>query len=212
MSKLYKYKKTPHVPFSPGTQSDDRLLKSLKHFEGKRIVISKKMDGENTNIYPDHFHVRSLDSIDHQSRHWVKGLWGSIKHEIPEGWRICGENLFAKHSIFYTDLPSYFMVFSIWNEENICLSYSDTEIICKSLGLEIVPVIDIFDFDEKKLRDIANSIDTSTTEGWVMRNYDSFSYSEFGLNMAKWVRKKHVRTGTHWMQEKVVPNLLKNPL
>lgn len=49
------------------------------------------------------------------SRDWIKALHGQIAHEIPEGWRLCGENLYARHSIAYDALPSYFTLFSIWD-------------------------------------------------------------------------------------------------
>ena len=50
MSQKYKYPRTYHVPWSPGTTSDDRLLKSVDQFVGKRVVVTEKMDGENTTM------------------------------------------------------------------------------------------------------------------------------------------------------------------
>lgn len=69
------------------------------------------------------FHARSVDSRHHISRDWLAQFHSSIAYNIPEGWRICGEYLYAKHSIFYENLPSYFLGFSIWNEKkmNACL-------------------------------------------------------------------------------------------
>src|ERR1035437_10829857 len=99
-----KYPRTPHFDFSPGATSDDKILKSVRHFIGKKIVMTEKKDGECTSILRDSIYARSLDSADHESRHWVKSLWATIKSDIPEGWRICGENVYAKHSIFYKDL------------------------------------------------------------------------------------------------------------
>jgi len=49
-----------------------------------------------------------------------------IAPDIPAGWRICGENLFYKHTIPYRDLHTMFYVYSIWNEANECLSWADT--------------------------------------------------------------------------------------
>ncbi|MGY5343347.1 RNA ligase family protein [Paenibacillus glucanolyticus] len=39
-----------------------------------------------------------------------------IKYRIPEGYRICAENVYAKHSLLYSALPSYFLLFSVWKE------------------------------------------------------------------------------------------------
>lgn len=43
------------------------------------VVITEKMDGENTTLYRDGLHARSLDSRHHPSRNWVKpnGLRGA---------------------------------------------------------------------------------------------------------------------------------------
>ena len=108
-----KYPRTYHVSWSPGKASDDKTQFDLSSFEGKYIVLTEKMDGENSTISRDYTHARSLDSADHPSRHWLKGMWGDMRYDIPEGWRICGENLYAKHSLGYDNLSSYFMVFSI---------------------------------------------------------------------------------------------------
>ena len=136
MSDFYKYPRTYHFSWSPGLQNDDRRQEDYSVFETSPsgIVASLKMDGENTNMYSDRIHARSIDSKDHPSRHYVKGIWGDIRHSIPTGWRICGENLYGKHSIFYEDLESYFQVFSIWDETNTCLDYGTTQEVCKELG------------------------------------------------------------------------------
>jgi hypothetical protein len=209
MEDQFKYPRTHHIPGSPGATNDDKILKDLSCFIGKTVVRTQKMDGENTTMKPEKIHARSLDSNDHPSRHWVKGLWGQIQHEIPEGWRICGENLYAQHSLVYTDLPSYFMAFSVWDEFNFCLSWKETVSVCEMLNLTTVPVIDIFLFDEKKLYDYVSEIDTTKVEGFVIRNIESFHYDNFSSNVAKWVRPKHVTTDQHWMFSEVIPNTLK---
>lgn len=205
----FKYPRSLHLPWSLGSTSDDKFMSDIEHFKGKQIVITEKMDGENTNMYPDRIHARSIDSKHHDSRNWVKGLWGQIKNDIPEGWRICGENLYAKHSLFYDDLESYFMVFSVWNEKNECLSWQDTVDICEMLGVKTVPVIAIMDFDEKYLKDLANEFDTNTKEGYVIRNVNSFQFDDFSTNIGKWVRPKHITTDQHWMFSTIIPNKLK---
>ncbi len=72
--KRFKYPKTMHFPWSPGLQNDDRMLESADVFLGKEVVITEKFDGENTSIYTDHIHARSLDSQNHSSRNWVRAF------------------------------------------------------------------------------------------------------------------------------------------
>lgn len=130
-----------------------------------------------------------------------------IKYKIPKGWRVCGENLFAQHSIPYDNLPSYFMVFNIWDEENLCLSFDETLEWCKLLGLEHVPLLWRGIFDEKFIREFP--IDFSKQEGYVVRITESFHYDDFKKYVGKFVRENHVNTSEHWMFQKVVPNKLK---
>ena len=206
MFNKFKYPRTPHFPWSEGCTSDDKMLLSVEHFYGKEIVMTEKRDGENSTIAKDYNHARSLDSVDHPSRHWLKSLWGSIRFDIPEDWRICGENLYAKHSIHYNDLKTYFEVFSIWNENNICLSFDETLEWCNLLNLTHVPVLYRGIFDEDFIKNY--KIDIEKQEGYVIRIVDSFNYEDFDKSIAKWVRKGHVQTDDHWMYKKIEPNIL----
>lgn len=200
-----KYPRTFHLPFSLSVTADDKRLKDCSCFEGKEVVVTEKMDGENTTMGHDYIHARSLDSRDHLSRSWVKQLHGSICQHIPIGWRICGENVFAKHSIAYDNLKSYFYVFSIWNEKNECLSWDDTVEACSILGLETVAVLARFYlFDEDVIKAI--TVEPDKCEGYVLRNSSSFHYDDFSKNVAKYVRKGHVQTDNHWMHSQISRN------
>ena len=141
MATLHKYPKTYHFSFSENLQNDDRMLFSDDIFDNKNIVVTEKLDGENSTLMTDYIHARSLSSADHPSRHRLKALHAQMKYLIPEGWRVCGENMCAFHSIFYNKLESYFYVFSIWNDKNECLSWNDTKEWCELLGLRTVPVL-----------------------------------------------------------------------
>lgn len=200
-----KYPRTPHLPFSSGSTSDDKVLISLDHFVGREVVVTVKMDGENTSIYRDGFHARSLDSRHHPSRDWIARFQATIGHDIPEGYRICGENLYARHSVAYDNLPSYFMGFSVWNG-NVALSWDDTLEFFELLGVVPVSVIYRGMFDIRVLENLANEFDTLSNEGFVVRVAESFSYDDFGVSVAKWVRKNHVQTDQHWMHSEIVPN------
>lgn len=203
-----KYPRTFHLPWSLGRTSDDKILQSIKHFEGKEIVITEKMDGENTSIYREGLHARSLSSSRHESRTIVTKLWSEIKHEIPENWRICGENLFAKHSIKYINLESFFLVFSIWNEKNICLNWDETIEWCNLLNLSSVPVLYRGIFDIEKIMNIGNSLNLNTTEGYVIRLANNFKFEDFQYSVAKFVRENHVQTNQHWMTSTIEKNEL----
>jgi hypothetical protein len=76
MQTYTKYPRTFHLPWSLGATSDDKVVPSVSHFEGRQVVVTEKMDGENTTLYRDHIHARSLDSKGGEDRAWVKQFWG----------------------------------------------------------------------------------------------------------------------------------------
>lgn len=203
-----KYPKTFHLPWSLGKTNDDKTLKNVEHFVGKEVVVTEKLDGENTSFSHDYIHARSLDSANHPSRNWVKMLQASIAHEIPENVRLCGENVFAKHSIYYEELPSYFLLFSVWNENNICLSWDKTVEVASLLQLETVPVLYRGIYDEKKIKELylKTSVFGGEQEGYVVRLAESFHYDDFKLSVGKFVRENHVQTSDHWLNQTIVPN------
>lgn len=197
------YPRTPHLPWSPGATPDDLRASGLAGLAGREVVVTEKLDGENTTLYRDGLHARSLDSGHHPSRAWVKALQGRIGHVIPPGRRVCGENLFARHSIGYRELAGWFYAFSVWDGDR-CLGWDATVRFAGRLGVPVPPVLWRGTFDERALR--ALRTDTGVREGYVVRTAAGFDRAEFGERVAKWVRPRHVRTGTHWMYAPVVPN------
>lgn len=206
----YKYPKTYHLPFSPGATDDDKVLHDLSYFEGKEVVVTEKMDGENFSIYPDGYcHARSINSSNYPSRDWVKQLAAYIGPRMKDStskvnWRITGENLYAKHSIYYENLASYFYMFGVW-ENNICLVWDFVEEIAERLQLNLVPVLYKGKFDELYLRSLAKTL-REDQEGFVVRLTKNIYPDDWHRSVAKWVRKNHVQTDEHWMSRKVIKN------
>lgn len=203
-----KYPKTYHLPESETVVSDDKVLENSDHLLGREVVCTEKKDGENTNMYTDICHARSIDSGNHDSRNWVKALHASIKNDIPENMRICGENLYAKHSIFYEDLESYFYVFSIWQDDTV-LSWDDTVYWSELFGLITVPVIYRGIWTKDTHKECLSKLDLNKQEGYVVRLASSFKVKDFKWSAAKFVRASHVQTDEHWMYSQIVRNKLK---
>lgn len=200
----YKYPRTPHLPWSPGATNDDKVLVDTKHFIGKHVVVTEKLDGENTTLYHNHLHARSIDSKNHPSRDWIKAFHSTIKYKIPDNARICGENMFAKHSIYYEDLNSFFYVFSYWIN-NLCMNWQIVLDCCRDLGLEPVPVLYDGIYDEEYIKTLYKE----GTEGYVIRLWGSFKYEDFKSSVAKFVRLNHVQTDEHWMHSELIKNRIK---
>jgi hypothetical protein len=206
-----KYPRTFHLPWSGCVHSDDKVTQWLDNFVGKRVIVTEKMDGENTSLYTDYYHARSVDSRNHPSRNRAKALHSQFAYDIPYGWRICVENMFAKHSIAYDNLESYIYGFSVWDEKNNCLSWDETQEWFELLDIPSVPVLYDGIWDEDAIKALYDEkTDWDTSEGYVVRLADSFSYGEFRKCVAKYVRSEHIQTVKHWMHgQKVEPNKLK---
>ncbi|MBF9129566.1 AAA family ATPase [Plantactinospora sp. S1510] len=197
------YPRTPHLPWSPGVASDDVRVSDLSELLGREVVVTEKLDGENTTLYRDGLHARSLDSAHHPSRAWIKALHGRIAAGVPSGWRICGENVYARHSIGYQNLERWFYAFSVWAGDR-CLDWDRTVRFTRRLGLPVPPVLWRGTFDERTLRTLP--LDPARQEGYVVRTVAGFPHHAFGRRVAKWVRRHHVRTDEHWMLAPVVEN------
>lgn len=204
-----KYPRTSHLPWSPGMCNDDRMMESLDRFIGQRVIVTEKLDGENTSLYTRYYHARSVDSKNHPSRDLAKSIHSKFAYDIPEGWRVCCENMYAEHSIHYKELKGYLYGLSIWDERNRCLSWDDTVTWFQLFGIPSTPILYDGIWDEKKVRTLWDDKDWKTKEGYVVRIADGFSYGEFRRVVGKFVRKGHIQTAKHWMLgQEIKPNEL----
>lgn len=229
-----KYPRTFNLPWSNSESSDDVWHSGTLFFEGREVVVTEKVDGECTTVYPDTFmHARSVDGQHHPSQSWMKRIVAEKASEIPPGWRFCGENMYGFHSIHYRDLPSYWLVYGIYDEKNVCLSWDDTEEWCRLLGLDTVPVLYRGIWDQKKIRSLwtgKSVFDTHACkdptnadptfpddfkpcdgEGYVVRVAASFPYEGFKMHAGKYVgpQFRESMRKIHWKTAAVFPNAVK---
>ena len=220
---LRKYPRTYHLPWSQGSTDDDKthsLAAIERMFGGREVVITEKMDGENTTIYgTGECHARSLDSGKHPSRDYVRAKAREVAYMgLPEGWRIMGENLYAKHSIEYDLLPDYFVIFGVADENDYSRPWDEVEEWAELLEMPHAPVVwrGIWNTEEVMglypFKSMLSS--TAPSEGYVVRVAGAFPMSQFDKNVAKFVRSGHVQPdAVHWMHQSVTPNKRrKNPL
>ncbi len=201
-----KYPRSFHIPYSENCTTDDKMCKSDAHFENEVVVGTIKMDGENTTIYNDYIHARSLSSnMDTEDRRWIDTLrLLKIRGNISETQRIVGENLFYKHTCNYNSLLDFFYMFSLWDGD-VCLSWEETKNIANKLNLVTVPEFYYGIYDKDKiLKDFDNYIKNSSddVEGFVIRKADSFNINDFSNNLNKFVRKTFIIPQNHWRHSK----------
>lgn len=204
---MKKYGRTFHIPISPGATSDDKIMCSLDGLMVDDLVVTDKMDGENTTIHANGSHARSPNSRYHPSRDWLKGFAAGISPFLADDERIIGENLYARHSVAYNALPSYFLGFA-WIVGEIVQPWDLTQARFSELGIQSVPTLyrgpyrtDLFDH-------LVQDLDLTTQEGFVARISDSFAETDMPRRMGKYVREGHVQSETHWMKAELIANRL----
>ncbi len=203
----YAYPRTFHLPWSPGATSDDKRMSSTSAFVGQQVVVTEKRDGENTTLYGDGYvHARSVDGTGKEYQSWITRKWSEVAYMIDDDIRVCGENLYARHSIVYDKLTSYFEVFGMYQGEK-CLAWNEVELYSALLDLHVVPVLYCGIWDEKAIQLLAQRVVADGGEGIVVRVADEFDVGEFSLKVGKYVRENHVQTDIHWTKN-WVPNTL----
>lgn len=216
MSAVAKYPRVPHLPSSPGVARDDLRLEAANHLAGRLLHFSEKMDGANCCFTREGIFARSHEGPPtHASFDRAKALWAEVRHQIPAGVSLFGEWCYARHSIAYRDLPSYFLVFGVRDEvRRVWLSVADTIGLALGLDLQVVPTLAQYTLpDGPSVERFTAGLIRSAgptygdeIEGVVVRLSDEFADADFDRAVAKWVRAGHVRTDEHWMHQPIVPN------
>ena len=203
---IQKYPRTYHFSFSPEVHSDDKVQYDISNLIGKEIVVLFKLDGGNTTLKKGGPFARShgqktlCETFD-----YIKSMHQSRIEWDMRGLNFHGENMFAKHSIFYSKLEDYFYLFGVSNDESF-FGWDDVLDEAKRMNFKVVP--EVFRgvvSSEKELQEIIESAMTlncplggDDVEGFVVRVVDSFKKDEFSNNVVKYVRKGHVQTDEHW--------------
>ena len=203
---MSKYNRTYHLPWSPGTTSDDRISNSVESLLGTEIVITEKLDGENCGMTDEGVYARSHATFTTSS--WsreVRQLHKSkVEDYLGEGVFLFGENMEGIHSIEYTNLTSYFYIFGVRDNE-IWIPWEQVEEYSYVLEIPTVPVLfkGIVN-TAKELQQIVEDLVSKPSElggqreGIVVRTAGMFHNDDFADNVMKWVRKGHVTTTNHW--------------
>lgn len=219
MSISRKYNRTYHYPFSQGATNDDRI--NNKYWDDLQIIDNvihtEKLDGENTCINGYGVFSRSHAApTTHPWSSYLKEKHSLIKKDLElNDIEIFGENLYATHSIKYTDLTEHFFVFGVrcldkwlsWEEVKFYADFYEYNVVpelsSKKSKDELIYKKDILEL--VKQPSIFGSIDNYTNEpcsreGIVTRNILEYSVDDFSKNVFKYVRKNHVKTDEFWQK------------
>ena len=190
-----KYARTYHLTWTKSATKDDKILSNIDSFKNKELIYLEKLDGENQVLSRKSIHARSEDGFGKPWQTYMTRFWNIIRYDIPEDMYICGESLYAIHSIEYQTLPTCFFVFGILVGENY-LGWDEVKYWCELLGLDTVPEIYKGEICELPIPNKSNF--GKVCEGYVVRNFNEFKWNDFKDNVAKVVRENHVQTNERW--------------
>jgi len=203
--------KMPSMKHLPWSQEDARQQKWLREsqttemFLGEEVVITEKLDGANACITSEKVYARSHSAEPHRDAwdYLKKKHREELMHKISDKYAYFGEYLYARHSIKYERLPSYFIVFGVYDRESgRWLSWDKTEILASEIGLPTSPELGryiVSTVDALKEMPEGESFYGPVREGYVVRRTEGFDIEDLDENMAKCVREDHVQTDElHW--------------
>jgi len=123
---IHRYPRTHHLEGSrlqPGDHDLDQI--PLETLRGAYCVVEEKLDGANAGLSLDDEGRLRLQSRGHvlaggaREKHfdlfkqWARTHEAALAERLTGGLTLYGEWLYAKHTVFYDELPHYFMEFDI---------------------------------------------------------------------------------------------------
>ncbi len=129
MNTILKYPRTRHIEGSRLQYGDEDLsVVPFREILGQPCVIEEKMDGANSAVSFSPEGSLLLQSRGHyltgggREKHfnlfksWANRYRPELQALLGTRYIMYGEWLYAKHTIFYTDLPHYFLEFDIFDK------------------------------------------------------------------------------------------------
>lgn len=128
MTGMHKYPRTHHIEGSDLQPGDDNLdVVPFSRLAGHHLVVEEKMDGANSAVSfatdgrlllqsRGHYltggpRERQFDLFKRWADRYSRELW----EILGDRYVMYGEWVYAKHTIFYTDLPHYFLEFDVYD-------------------------------------------------------------------------------------------------
>ena len=152
---MHKYPRTHHLEGSrrqPGDEELDDIPYTA--VEGRHLVVEEKLDGANAALSFHEDGELLLQSRGHyltgghRERHfalfktWAACHQQAIFQRIGHRYVVYGEWLYAKHTVFYDQLPHYFMEFDVLDTEtHEFLSTGRRRELLQDLPIVSVPVL-----------------------------------------------------------------------
>ena len=230
---FHKYPRTPHLDWSKGTSDDKRLgpKESARMLADDSLIVEEKLDGTNVGLHiadgvlilqcRGHEITAGMHPQYDLFKQWATAKRTVFEEMLGERFLIYGEWLYARHSIFYQQLPHYFFEFDIFDKLEKCfLNLGERLKMLSGTGIHTVPIVHRGKTTPKQLRSLVgqSQFESQLTNPSSGRSDDLMEglYLRTEKNgvvtaRAKFVRPEFtqcVQQSNHWQQETMVPNEL----
>lgn len=215
-----RFPRTPHLAWlAPGRPRDDKVLSPVERdaFLANEIVVEEKVDGANVGFVVDGGEVRVLHRgapIDLAHAHpqfkrlggWLAPRRQALARALRDDLVLYGEWCYARHSVRYTRLPDWFLVFDVLDLG--CEKFWSTgrrDALARELGLSTVPTLGTGTFTLAALRSLfgPSRLGDEPAEGLYLRREGP----EFLVARAKLVRPEFLQAiGEHWSRRAIEVN------
>ncbi len=219
---FFKFPTTPHLTiFGTGSVREDKVLteRERDEFLQHELIVEEKIDGANLGISFDgsgEVHVQNRGtylSKPYQGQ-WKKlDEWLSLKLDrffdvLHDQYILFGEWCFARHSVIYDSLPSWFVGFDIYDKQNRqFLSCRMRNNLFRQMKICQTPLLGRGRFSLLELKALfKKSLFSKTASEGLYLRYDKGIW--LGAR-AKLVRPEFVQAiEIHWSRNGIIPNKL----
>ena len=220
---FYKFPRTPHLAvLADSIIRDDKVMSESERelFLCHELVVEEKVDGANLGIsFDGEAHVQYQNRgayLQHPyTGQWKKlSEWLSTKTDVlfeklTDQYILFGEWCYAQHSVFYNQLPDWFLGFDVFDKESLkFLSCSQRDALFKDVGISGIPIIAKGHFTLSELKGMLSisRLCDKPAEGIYLR----FDQGDWLKQRAKLVRPEFMQSvGEHWTRGGIKANQLK---
>lgn len=222
---LVKFPRTKHIINLGGMTRDDLIFTQtkLKEFLNMELLIEEKIDGANLGIFLDKttmkIMVQNRSHFVNSSYHeqfklldnWINTHYAELYTILENNeYILYGEWMYFKHSIHYTNLPDYFILFDIYDRTTKEFFSRDiVDSIIKNTTLKQTPIIAKGKFTLEELKNFTKN-KSSFYDGIVEGIYVRTIKDNFTKFRGKIVRKNFIAGNEHWTKNKYILNIKKN--
>lgn len=222
MDDFYKFPSTAHIDILPGVSvRDDKILSDEEKdlFFSSKVIVEEKIDGANLGISFDsngdvrfqnrgNFLVPPFEGQWKLIDKWLYGKQDILFDYLGNDLILFGEWCYAKHSVYYSKLPDWFLAFDVFDKSSERFySVNRRNNLVNNCSLSPVPelVRGVFALSDLKQLLLKSRVTEGPPEGIYLRIDDG----DWLKYRAKLVRPAFVQLiEEHWTHYKMEKNNL----